>query len=81
MTITEKILAAHADLHEVRPGEILAVRVDQSFTDDLGGPVTFDILERNRISKVFDPDRFLRANGYRALLRRRKRGHPQRPRG
>ncbi len=58
MTITEKILAAHADRHEVRPGDILAVRVDQSYTDDLGGPVTFDILERNRISKVFDPDRF-----------------------
>lgn len=61
MTITEKILASHADRDAVFPGEIVRVRVDQSYTDDLGGPLTFQILEQHGISRVFDPDRFFAA--------------------
>jgi len=58
MTITEKILAAHADRDRVRPKETISVRVDQSFTDDLGGPLTFQILESHGVQKIFDPERF-----------------------
>jgi homoaconitase/3-isopropylmalate dehydratase large subunit len=45
-TITEKILANHADTDHVTPGQIVPVRVDQSYTDDLGAPISFQILER-----------------------------------
>lgn len=57
MTITEKILAAHADRDRVRPGELIQVRVDQTFMDDLGGPITMHLLQRYGISRVFDPER------------------------
>ena len=58
MTLTEKILAAHTDRSQVCPKEIISVRVDQSFTDDLGGPITFHLLESHGVGKVFDPERF-----------------------
>jgi len=57
-TITEKILANHADTDHVTPGQIVPVRVDQSYTDDLGAPITFQILERHGVEKIFDTDRF-----------------------
>ena len=58
MTLSEKILASHAELDRVRPGDTISVRVDQSYADDLGGPITFRILEENGVEEVFDPDRF-----------------------
>ncbi|MFQ5694196.1 MAG: 3-isopropylmalate dehydratase large subunit, partial [Nitrospinota bacterium] len=58
MTLTEKILAAHADRERVRPQEIISVRVDQSYTDDLGAPLSFETLERHGIGRIFDPERF-----------------------
>jgi 3-isopropylmalate/(R)-2-methylmalate dehydratase large subunit len=57
MTVSEKILARHADRDRVRPGDFVQVRVDQTFMDDLGGPITIGVLERYGITKVFDPDR------------------------
>ncbi|MFQ5895540.1 MAG: aconitase/3-isopropylmalate dehydratase large subunit family protein [Nitrospinota bacterium] len=57
MTITEKILAAHAGRDGVRPGELVQVRVDQSYSDDLGGPLTFRLLEEYGVERVFDPER------------------------
>ena len=57
MTLSEKILAAHADADQVRPGETISVRVDQTYADDLGGPITFRILEENGVRQVFDPER------------------------
>jgi 3-isopropylmalate/(R)-2-methylmalate dehydratase large subunit len=58
LTITEKILASHADRDRVTPGEIVSVRVDQSYTDDLGGPITFKILDAFGVDRIFDTDRF-----------------------
>lgn len=57
MTITEKILAAHADCDRVRPGDLVQVRVDQSFMDDLGGPITIRLLDRYEVRRVFDSER------------------------
>ncbi len=57
MTLSEKILAAHADADEVRPGETVSVRVDQTYADDLGGPITFRILEENSVDAIFDTER------------------------
>ncbi|MBI3126980.1 MAG: 3-isopropylmalate dehydratase large subunit [Candidatus Tectomicrobia bacterium] len=58
MTLTEKILAGRADRDRVRPMETLSVRVDQTYADDLGGPITFQILEEHGVRRIFDPDRF-----------------------
>jgi len=57
MTITEKILAAHAGCDRVRPGDLIQIRVDQTFMDDLGGPITIRVLEQYGVSRVFDPER------------------------
>lgn len=57
LTITEKIIARHAGRKAVEPGDIVEVRVDQTWSDDLGAPLTLGLLERNGIDKVFDRDR------------------------
>lgn len=56
-TITEKIIARHAGRKSVEPGDIVDVSVDQTWSDDLGAPLTLALLERNGIEKVFDLDR------------------------
>jgi 3-isopropylmalate/(R)-2-methylmalate dehydratase large subunit len=56
-TITEKIIARHAGRDRVRPGEFVEVSVDQTWSDDLGSPITLGLLETNNVPKVFDPDR------------------------
>ena len=56
-TITEKIIARHAGRERVRPGEFVEVAVDQTWTDDLGAPLTLGLLEEHGIEKVFDPER------------------------
>jgi 3-isopropylmalate/(R)-2-methylmalate dehydratase large subunit len=56
-TITEKIIARHAGRKTVEPGDIVDVTVDQTWSDDLGAPLTLALLERNGIEKVFDLDR------------------------
>ena len=38
MTITEKILAAHAGLREVSPGQLVKVKVDMVMANDITGP-------------------------------------------
>ncbi len=59
MTITEKILAAHAGRDSVQPGENIWVDVDILMTHDVCGPGTIGIFEREfgKDAKVFDPDR------------------------
>jgi 3-isopropylmalate/(R)-2-methylmalate dehydratase large subunit len=56
-TITEKILARHAGRDAVRPGDYLDVSVDQTWSDDLGSPITLELLEEYGIDHVFDTDR------------------------
>lgn len=56
-TITEKIIARHAGRDSVRPGDIVEVKVDQTWSDDLGAPLTLGLLEKHGIEKVFDTER------------------------
>jgi 3-isopropylmalate/(R)-2-methylmalate dehydratase large subunit len=56
-TITEKIIARHAGRDRVSPGEYVDVAVDQTWSDDLGSPITLGLLERHGIKEVFDKDR------------------------
>jgi 3-isopropylmalate/(R)-2-methylmalate dehydratase large subunit len=57
MTITEKILAAHADADQVRPGEIIDCRVDFVFANDITAPLAIQEFQKMGIPQVFDPDR------------------------
>lgn len=56
-TITEKIIARHAGRSRVRPGDHVDVAVDQTWSDDLGSPITLRLLEQHGVEKVFDHDR------------------------
>ncbi|MGB9803352.1 3-isopropylmalate dehydratase large subunit [Desulfofundulus sp.] len=57
MTITEKILAAHAGLDRVEPGQLINVRVDLVLGNDITAPVAIKEFRRTGVEKVFDPER------------------------
>jgi 3-isopropylmalate/(R)-2-methylmalate dehydratase large subunit len=57
MTITQKILAAHAGRDSVHPGEIIMADVDLALGNDVTAPIAIKILRDNEISKVFDRDK------------------------
>lgn len=57
LTVTEKILAAHAGAAAVRPGEIIDCRVDFVFANDITAPLTIREFQRMGVGRVFDPDR------------------------
>jgi len=55
MTITEKILAGHADLESVAPGDLIKVRVDLALANDITAPLAIRVFHRTGRSQVFDP--------------------------
>jgi len=57
MTITEKILAAHAGLDEVKPGDLITAKVDITLANDITGPVAINEFRKIGVEKVFDKDR------------------------
>ncbi|UCF30674.1 MAG: 3-isopropylmalate dehydratase large subunit [bacterium] len=57
MTITQKILAAHAGLDSVHPGEIIMAEVDLALGNDITAPIAISILREKGIQRVFDRDR------------------------
>ena len=57
MTITEKILAAHAGRDRVEPGELVSVRVDLALGNDITAPVAIREFEKIGVDRVFDRDR------------------------
>src|SRR3990172_4247123 len=57
MTITEKILAAHADKGEVRPGELITCRLDMLMGNDITAPIAIKEFEKAGAVSVFEPDR------------------------
>ena len=56
MTMTEKILAAHAGKEEVKPGELINARVDLVLGNDITAPVAIKEFARIGVDKVFDPE-------------------------
>lgn len=54
-TLAEKILLAHTDADEIRPGDIVMVRCDVVMANDVSGSVAFREMERMGAEKVFDP--------------------------
>ncbi|OGI03650.1 MAG: 3-isopropylmalate dehydratase large subunit [Candidatus Melainabacteria bacterium GWF2_37_15] len=57
MTITEKILADHAGLEEVKPGDLITARVDITLANDITGPVAINEFRRIGVNKIFDNER------------------------
>ncbi len=57
MTITEKILAAHAACDAVRPGEFLYTDVDIALGNDITAPIAIERLTQAGIERVWDPER------------------------
>jgi 3-isopropylmalate/(R)-2-methylmalate dehydratase large subunit len=55
MTITEKILAAHADLDEVQPGQLINCRLDIVLANDVTAPIAIKEFAKIGIANVFDP--------------------------
>lgn len=59
MTVTEKILAAHAELDKVRPGQLVTAKVDLAMGSDATAPLAIEQFERFGASKVFDPTKVM----------------------
>ncbi len=57
MTLTEKIIAAHAGKKYVEPGELVGVKVDLAIANDITAPLAIKQLEKYGIDKVHDPDK------------------------
>jgi 3-isopropylmalate/(R)-2-methylmalate dehydratase large subunit len=56
-TLSEKILAAHAGVEEVRAGQFLDVEVDIVLSNDITAPIAIREFEKLGAGRVFDPDR------------------------
>ncbi|AFV01929.1 3-isopropylmalate dehydratase large subunit [Dehalobacter sp. UNSWDHB] len=57
MTISEKILAAHAGVDKVVPGEIINAKLDIVLSNDVTAPVAIKEFEKLGIEKVFDKEK------------------------
>lgn len=57
MTITEKILAAHAGRDRVHPGEIIEVDVDFALANDITAPMAIRVFEESGAKNIFNPDK------------------------
>ena len=57
MTITQKILAAHAGLAEVKAGQLITAKTDIVLSNDITGPVAVREMQKVGITDVFDKDR------------------------
>jgi 3-isopropylmalate/(R)-2-methylmalate dehydratase large subunit len=59
MTITEKILAVHAGLEEVVPGQIINAQVDVALGNDITAPLAIQAFREMGAAKVFDKDKVI----------------------
>ena len=57
MTMTQKILARHAGLASVRPGQLIQAKLDLVMGNDITSPVAINEFEANGFTKVFDKSR------------------------
>ena len=57
MTMTQKILAAHAGLPEVKPGQLIEADLDMVLGNDITTPVAINVAEGFERKGVFDKDK------------------------
>jgi 3-isopropylmalate/(R)-2-methylmalate dehydratase large subunit len=58
-TLTEKIVLDHADVDDVKPGDVVMLRCDVVLANDISGPMAIKTLERMGVSRVFDPTKIV----------------------
>lgn len=56
MTMTQKILAAHAGKDHVAPGELIEAKLDLVMANDITGPMALPIIKKMG-GHVFDKDK------------------------
>lgn len=57
MTMTQKILATHANLPEVKAGQLIEANLDLVLANDITGPVAIHEVQRLNKKSVFDKDK------------------------
>ncbi|MCL6471757.1 MAG: 3-isopropylmalate dehydratase large subunit [Firmicutes bacterium] len=57
MTITEKILAAHAGKDKVSPGDLVNIRLDLVLSNDITAPIAIKQFKEIGVEEVFDKDK------------------------
>ena len=57
MTMTQKILAHHAGLDEVKPGQLIMADLDLVLGNDITTPVAIDVIKNVHKDGVFDKDK------------------------
>ena len=57
MTMTQKILARHAGLEEVKAGQLIEARLDLVLGNDITTPVAITEFEKAGLTQVFDKDK------------------------
>ena len=57
MTMTQKILAAHAGLESVKAGQLIMADLDLVLGNDITSPVAINEFEKNGFNGVFDKDK------------------------
>lgn len=57
MTMTQKILAAHAGLDSVKAGQLIMAKLDLVLGNDITSPVAINEFKKNGFDEVFDKDK------------------------
>ena len=57
MTITEKILASHAGLDSISPGDLIEVQVDLALANDITAPLAIRVFDELGADRVFDREK------------------------
>jgi len=57
MTITEKIIAAHAGVEHLKPGDLLEVQVDMALANDITAPLAIHVFDEIGKEDVFDREK------------------------
>lgn len=57
MTMTQKILAAHAGVDSVKAGDLIMADLDLVLANDITGPVAINVFKTINTEKVFDKDK------------------------
>lgn len=59
MTMTQKILAKHAGLNEVKAGDLIEAKLDMVLGNDVTTPPAIGVMKGMGVEKVFDKDRVI----------------------
>ncbi len=57
MTISEKIMAAHAGMDSVKPGQLIEAKLDMILANDITAPIAIREFEKLGVDRVWDRDR------------------------